>query len=430
MFTSSTVSRRSLLRGTVLGAGALAVPSVLAACGGSSGSGSKTVTFGSNYSDAIPKAGLANVMSTYEKKSGKTVKINTVDHNTFQQNINRYLKGSPDDVFSWFAGNRMKFFAAQGLATDISDVWKGFTGFSDALKKASTGDDGKQYFVPIYNYPWAVFYRPSLWQQHGWQVPKTFDDLTALCKKIKAAGLDAFAFADKDGWPAMGTFDQLNMRINGYDFHISLMEGKESWTDAKVKQVFDTWKGLLPYHQQGALGRTWQEGTQSVQQKKSAMMVIGSGQIAQSFTAAADAGDLDFFPYPEINSQYGQDAVEAPIDGYMVAAKAKDVSAAKDLIKFLGSPDAENAYQAKDNGNIPTNDKADTAKFSTLQKKCKDYIAGAKQISQFMDRDTRPDFASQVMIQSLQTFINKPDDIDGLLTSIQKQAKTIFASDN
>jgi multiple sugar transport system substrate-binding protein len=34
------------------------------------------------------------------------------------------------------------------------------------------------------------------------------------------------------------------------------------------------------------------------------------------------------------------------------------------------------------------------------------------------------------MIQSLQTFINKPDDIDGLLTSIQKQAKTIFASDN
>src|SRR5438309_2005957 len=125
MFTSSTVSRRSLLRGTVLGAGALAVPSLLAACGGSSGSGSKTVTFGSNYSDAIPKAGLANVMSTYEKKSGKTVKINTVDHNTFQQNINRYLKGSPDDVFSWFAGNRMKFFAAQGLATDISDVWKG-----------------------------------------------------------------------------------------------------------------------------------------------------------------------------------------------------------------------------------------------------------------------------------------------------------------
>ena len=28
------------------------------------------------------------------------------------------------------------------------------------------------------------------------------------------------AFADKDGWPAMGTFDILNMRINGYDFHV------------------------------------------------------------------------------------------------------------------------------------------------------------------------------------------------------------------
>ena len=32
------------------------------------------------------------------------VKINAVDHNTFQENINTYLQGNADDVFSWFAG--------------------------------------------------------------------------------------------------------------------------------------------------------------------------------------------------------------------------------------------------------------------------------------------------------------------------------------
>ena len=36
-------------------------------------------------------------------------------------------------------------------------------------------------------------------------------------------------------------------------------------------------------------------------------------------------------------------------------------------------------------------------------------IASAKHIAQYMDRDTRPDFASTVMIPALQTFLNNPD---------------------
>ncbi len=47
-------------------------------------------------------------------------------------------------------------------------------------------------------------------------------------------------------------------------------------------------------------------------------------------------------------------------------------------------------------------------------------------ISQFLDRDTRPDFASTVMIPALQQFYKTPDDIDGLTKSIEEQKKTIF----
>ena len=56
-------------------------------------------------------------------------------------------------------------------------------------------------------------------------------------------------------------------------------------------------------------------------------------------------------------------------------------------------------------------------------------VSGAKHISQFMDRDTRPDFASTVMIPSIQQFLNNPNDIDNLTKSIEAQKKTIFASD-
>jgi len=136
------VSRRTLLRGAVGAGTLLAAPSLLAACGGggsgSSGTGSATgtVSIGSNQSDAVPKAAIQAVMDAFQKaNSGLTTKINTIDHNSFQENINNYLQGSPDDVWMWFAGYRMRFFASKGLAGDVSDVWKGLSsaGMSDAL---------------------------------------------------------------------------------------------------------------------------------------------------------------------------------------------------------------------------------------------------------------------------------------------------------
>ena len=55
---------------------------------------------------------------------------------------------------------------------------------------------------------------------------------------MKADGIIPFAFGNDGKWPAMGTFDILNMRINGYDFHVSLMAGNEDWTSDEVKNVF------------------------------------------------------------------------------------------------------------------------------------------------------------------------------------------------
>jgi multiple sugar transport system substrate-binding protein len=418
--------RRSILRGALLGAGAFAVPAALAGCekpserGGGEGG---VVTLGSNYSDEVPKKALAEVINA----SGLSVTINTVDHNTFQENITRYLQATPDDVFSWFAGFRMQFFAAQGFATDISDVWQEIgADYSEAFKQASTGADGKQYFVPFYLYPWAVFYRKSLFEANGYEIPKTWDEYKALAERMKADGLTPIALGDKDGWPAMGTFDYINMRLNGYDFHIRLMAGEESWEDAKVKQVFSLWRELLPYCQPGANGRTWQEAAQSLVAKQTGMYLLGMF-VGQQFSGE-DAKDLDFFPFPAIDEAHGQDALEAPIDGFMISGKAKNVEGAKRLCKYLASAQAQNIYLRSDPNNVATNSKADTSSYNDLQKKAVELISSAKHISQFLDRDTRPDFASTVMIPSLQTFLNNPDDIDGLCRQIEAQKKSIFTS--
>jgi multiple sugar transport system substrate-binding protein len=440
--TEAAVNRRSLLKGMGATAGLAALPGVLAACGGDDSSGGDstpaaggtpekkavgTVTMGSNASDAVPKASYEKVFADFKTTTGGDVKVNTVDHNTFQEQINSYLQGKPDDAFMWFAGYRMQFFAQKGLATDISDVWGKVGGnYSDALKKASTGLDGKQYFVPFYYYPWALFYRKSVFEKNGYEVPKTLDDLKGLAGQMQKDGLAPIGFADKDGWPAMGTFDILNLRINGYDFHVNLMAGKESWQDPKVATVFNTWKELLPFHQDGSLGRTWQEAAQGLSSKKSGMYLLGMF-VGQQFEGAAH-DDLDFFAFPEVDSNVGMDTLDAPIDGFMLSKDPKNEDGAKALMEYLASAKAQQMYLGSDPNNIATAKDADTSGYTPLQQKAVELVSNASNITQFMDRDTRPDFASTVMIPALQDFIKNPNDVSGLQKKIENQKKTIFAS--
>lgn len=411
--------RRTVLQAMV-GTGAMAAG--LGAC--STSGSSDTVTFGSNASDTRPKRAMAKMLNAFEDYQ---VSINTVDHNTFQENINSYLQGGPDDVFTWFAGYRMRYFAAKGLVGDVSDVWDDIGGnFSAAMKSQSTGEDGKQYFVPLYYYPWAFFHRKSLWQERGYEAPGTFDELKALCREMRSDGLTPIAFADSDGWPAMGTFDYLNLRVNGYEFHKSLMAGEKSWTSPQVKTVFETWRELMPHYQEDALGRTWQEGAQSLQKKECGTYLLGLF-LGQQFPDD-ELDDLDFFPFPEIDSAIGTGAVEAPIDGFMMAERPRNEEGATALLRYLGTPEAEATYMSVDSSNIAASKEYDTSDYSELLVKSEELVSGAEDISQFMDRDTRPDFASTVMISALQDFIRNPDDIDGLTASIENQKKSIFNS--
>jgi multiple sugar transport system substrate-binding protein len=154
------------------------------------------------------------------------------------------------------------------------------------------------------------------------------------------------------------------------------------------------------------------------------MYLLGSF-VGQQFEGESFE-DLDFFPFPEINSEHGQDAVEAPIDGFMMSKDPKNEAAGKALLEYLGGAEAQQTYLGGDPNNVAASNEADTSKYNALQKKAVELIGGAKQISQFLDRDTRPDFASTVMIPALQQFIKTPDDIDGLTKNIEEQKKTIF----
>ena len=449
-----SLDRRRLLKGAagVAGAG-LILPTALAACGGDDddtstpatdapgtaapgttaapasgepfGDASGTVSIGSNYSNALPQEGLAAAVAALPNKNIE-VSINEVDHNTFQENITTYLQ-NPDDVIPWFAGYRMRFFAAKDLLGDITDVWDAGlnSGLGEGFKTASTGDDGKQYFVPWTYYIWGVYYRPSLFDENGWTAPTNLDELSSLASDMADAGLTPFAFANDGNWPAMGTFDQLNFRLNGYQFHVDLMAGKESWTDERVKNVFTTWESLLPLHQENPNGRTWEEAAAAVVNKEAGMMTIGTF-IGSQFPDG-DTSDLDFFVFPELNAEYGIGTVEAPIDGWLMAKDPSNEEAAKALLYHFGTPTAQDAYLSKDPSVVAPSEDVDTAAYSPLQNKVLNAVAAAPSVTQFLDRDTSPEFASNVAGPRFADFLADPSKIDSILTDMQEQAEVIFA---
>jgi multiple sugar transport system substrate-binding protein len=460
LLSGGQVTRREVLKKGLIGAAGLTVlPTVIAACGGSTATASPSiapvtpppsgatpppvtpppvtptpgpsgpVSFGSNYSDAVPKKALADMVAAFSAAMPAVqVKINTQDHQTYQNQITSYLGAKPDDVICWFAGFRMRFFTAQGLMTPIDDVWATLNQ-APGFKASSTGDDGKLYLVPLANYPWALFYRPSLWTAKGYTVPATMADFKTLCAKMKADGIVPIAFADKEAWPGMGTFDILNLRQNGYQFHVDLLAGKNKWTDPKVLDTFNLWKDLMPYHQSGAAGRLWQDGAQALIKKTAGMYFMGMF-VSEQFAAvdAATLADLDFFPWPYLGNSFdAEKALDAPIDGFMIAAKSAagiagpEQDAAKAFIHFLGTGAAQDIYVKVNPGVIAAAGDADTSAYGPLQKKAVELIGAAQKITQFLDRDTNPGFTAPNGVGNfILKFIGDPaQDLNALLTQIQ-----------
>jgi len=426
------ISRRRLLAGIAGVAGLSLAPGVFAACAGpsqTSGTSARAsvagakppTTVGSYYSDPVPRAAMQDVVDSFMASTGLKATLNTVDNASFQNGINAYLQGTPDDVFTWFAGNRMRFFAAQGLAGPLSDIWPQIKGnFSEGAQLASTAADGKPYFVPFHTYPWVVLHKKSVWEDRGYETPATFDELVALARRMQTDGLVPFAFGDKDGWPAMGTFDILDLRLNGYEFHLGLATGRERWTDPRVRDVFDAWRGLLPLHQRAALGRTWQEAAKSLMSGEAGMYFAGT--FAGEQTDDAGREDLEMFLFPPAGTQFDAErSIDAPINGFMLSRAPASPDVAKAFLEYVAGGAAQTMYVTANPNRIALAKDADTTGYTTFQRRMADAIGGAGRLTQFLDRDSRPDFTGpQGMQRFLQDFLADPaQDLDAYLGRIQ-----------
>lgn len=378
----------------------------------------------SMHSDPTSKKAFETILEQFKKENaGIKVTVNTIDHESYKVQIRTWLPNNPPDVATWFAGNRAKFFVEKQLIEPIDDIFSSAPGqFSEGAMSAISFN-GKKYLMPTNYYHWGFYYRKDLFQKAGINAaPKTWDELISAAQKLKAAGITPVAIGTKQAWPSAAWFDFINMRVNGYAFHMNLLAGKGSYTSPEVKKTMSTWAQLVKVggFPETAPAMTWQEASALMWQGKAAMYLMGnfiSTEIPSNVKA-----QVDFFPFPTIDPKVPTAQV-APTDVYFIPSKAKNKANAKLFMAFLARADIQQKYNAV-TGLLPVNSKAQIDASNSFLKSGQQILGQASGLSQFFDRDAEPEVA-KVGMDGFVEFMRYPDRTDAILTRIENTRKRV-----
>lgn len=386
-----------------------------------------TLVINANTSNPAPRAAWEAAVAAFQAEHPEIrVDFNVYDHESYKKAIRNWLTSASPDVVYWFVGNRMEQFVTPGLLEDVSDVFT--PEIRERISKAALDlvtVDARQYGVPYTYYHIGVYYRRDLFADAGLeQPPREWSELLEACDRLKARGISPIAIGSKDLWPTAGWFDYIDLRLNGYDFHMALMNGAVSYTDARVQAVFAKWRELidrqcfLDHH----VGMTWQESQALLYQGRSAMMLIGNF-ITPNFPPELDE-HMDFFAFPEITPGIGR-YEEAPMNSVHIPARARNKDDARKFLAFVTRKDVQEQIN-RALLQIPVHRDARIAddRFLAIGR---ELLEEADGLTQYFDRDTSEDLAT-VAMKGFQEFMVRPERLDGILEEIERARQRIYGS--
>jgi multiple sugar transport system substrate-binding protein len=378
-------------------------------------------------SDPAPKAAFAAVIEGFEKENPDvSVTWNLFDHEGYKTSIRNFLTADAPDVANWYAGNRMLPYVNAGLFEPVDDVWEE-NGLNDSLASAAASMtiDGKKWGVPYTYYQWGVYYRKDIFEQNGIAVPTNWDEFMAAGEALKAAGVTPITIGTKYLWTAAGVFDYLNLRTNGYDFHMALTKGEIAWTDDRVRATMNNWKQLVEagFFLENHAAFSWQEALAPMVQGDAAMYVMGNFAVAPLRDAGLTDDQLGFFQFPVINPDIPL-AEEAPTDTVHIPANAKNKADAKRFLAYLARADVQTEINAT-LGQLPINSGSSVADDKFLQAGYNMLSSTTGGIAQFFDRDAPAEMASAGM-EGFQEFMVKPERMDKILERLEKVRGKVY----
>ncbi|PTX54850.1 carbohydrate ABC transporter substrate-binding protein (CUT1 family) [Litoreibacter ponti] len=382
----------------------------------------------SDMSNPAPRAVMEGLAADFGAlHPDLNIELDIVDREAWKTQIRNALTANAPDVINWYAANRMGPYVNAGLFEDISDMYaNGDLPGLEAVKGAMTLD-GKQWGVPYTYYQWGIYYREDIFNELGLEEPETFEQELANCQKIVDSGRKCYAIGTKFLWTAGGWFDYLNMRTNGFDFHMQLARGEVEWTDDRVRETFANWRkiidmgGYIDDHQ----SYSWQEALKFMTDGEATAYLIGNFAVAPMRDAGLGDDQIDFYQFPMINDHpMGEDA---PTDTFHIPANATNKDNARAFLQYVTSAEVQTAINSGDAlGQLPVNANSSVDADEFLEQGFEMLSNNATGgVAQFFDRDFPAEMAS-VGMEGLQEFMVFPDNLDDILARLEDARQRIY----
>lgn len=265
--------------------------------------------------------------------------------------------GNTPDVFICSPGPNLTQYVNSGAAADLTDILKNqesqwYGNFTDGIFERITYDD-KIMAVPTNFAAACVFYNTDIFKKAGVEVPKTYDELLAACKKIKEAGYTPISCSAGTSWCLSMIAGYLCDREGGPDNLVGVNAGTLDWTSKTFIDAANKLKELSQYFQDTAAGDSNDQATANFYNGDAAMLVQGSWAIAQINGNNPEFEDkCGVFQFPAIEGGSDPNRMIVKTDNLVMSSTTKHKEAAIALMKMF-TDDTAQKYTAEVAGKIP-----------------------------------------------------------------------------
>ena len=276
-----------------------------------------------------------------------------------------------------------------------------------------------------------IWYNPKV-NDFSSSPPATWDDLqTAIqanASKAKSPWCLGVESGAASGWPGTDWIEDLVLRQQGPDFYNSWWQGKVKWTDPGIKQAWQAFGQIVNNSYGGATGvnaTNFANAGDPLFKSPPGCLVFHQASFITGLGAFKDlkAGtDYNFFPFPDINSQYSG-AVEGAGDLF---GMFHDTPAAKSLIAYLVTAKAQDIW-VKIGGALSANKNA-TDYPDDISKRSADLLLNSK-IFVFDASDNMPTAMNDAFWKGIVSYVKDTSDgnLDKILADLDKTQADAYA---
>lgn len=319
-------------------------------------SGSKTSGEG-NSSSAIKlelfstKSENVNILKTlveaYESKNSNIqISISSPGSNDAGTVLRtRLAKNDIPDVIAMGGDNTYTDFQSAGVLEDLSNesyVSNVQDSYKQMIYDVQENKEKKLYGVPYATNASGILYNEDIFKKYSIEVPKTWDELIAVCKKLQSSGVQPFEFTFKDSWTSLCAWNSMSPDLAPANFVTDRRSGKTTFL-ASHKEVVQKYLELMKFGQKDMVGTSYDDGNKAFAQGKAAMMINGNWAISE-FKKTNASMNVDLFALPASNDS-SKNYVTSGVDVLLAASsKSANLDAAKKFIEYMLQTDTAQKY--------------------------------------------------------------------------------------